>query len=147
MNRFLIFAMLVMTSCVTRKACERKFPVVDSVRVVSRTVTVYRDTVVYVEVPGDTVWRVSDTLDGISTLRTPLAQSYALVKDGRLWHRLEQRDSTVPVVLKGALKSTETRFDTVAVKTVKGNELSRAQWGFIFLGVIVVCFSFLSLKR
>jgi len=53
----LILMVLIFSSCVTRKICLKKFPVVaDTVEVVHyRDSLVYRDTTIWVTIPGDTI--------------------------------------------------------------------------------------------
>ena len=55
-----ILAVLVLTftGCITQKKCYRKFPpTIDTVKIVfSRDSIVYKDTTLYLTIPGDTVW-------------------------------------------------------------------------------------------
>ena len=46
------------TGCITQKQCYRKFPpLIDTVKIVlSRDSIVYKDTTLYLHIPGDTVW-------------------------------------------------------------------------------------------
>lgn len=115
---------LLASSCNTRLVCEKRRHAdrSDSISSNINTVTVIRDTTIYVQIPGDTVFasiplaqfpmhgldKAQNPAIGISRLRTPNATSSVWVKDGRLNHRLEQKDTTVTSNLKGALKTSTT---------------------------------------
>lgn len=104
-----LFFLTIFSGCVTRKACDRKFPdkEKDSVSLVSTTVTVIRDTTIYIQIPGDTVFKSVNASDNeLSKLNTSLASSEAWIRDGKLNHRLEQKDTIVASTIKGALKTT-----------------------------------------
>jgi len=60
----LMLMVLIFSSCATRKICLRKFPVVaDTVEVVHyRDSLVYRDTVITVTIPGDTIVQTDSVL-------------------------------------------------------------------------------------
>lgn len=104
-----ITLIFLLPSCITRKACERKFPSIehDSISFVTNTVTVYRDTTVYIKLPGDTVYESIPIGEGVSVLKTPFAKSYAWVKDGRLEHRVEQEDTVINRIFNGAIRIKE----------------------------------------
>ncbi len=131
----------------TRERCERKYPAgTGSVSTTVNTISTIRDTTIYVWVPGDTVFQwvaVSDT--AVSSLNTPLAHSSAWIRDGRLNHRLEQRDTIISKTIEGALKTTitESQRKEILVKTEYINELTWWQWlqvylGRVFIGLLVV---------
>lgn len=131
--------LFVISGCVTRRACDRKFPgSVDSVRTVSRTVTTYKDTVVYVKLIGDTVFSTLLLTDKPvdSKLNTPLAKCTVSVKDGKLTHRLEQKDTTLSSTIRNAQKYTTTSNIKEHTKTriIKENIPTPWQWFQIYLG-------------
>ncbi len=136
----------LLTACVTKQKCERKFPARDSIVTTVNTVTVIRDTTIYLEIPGDTVFISVPMVEGeVSKLNTPMAISYAWVLSGKLNHRLEQRDTVVPKHIVGALKSTIEASSKEAVKTQVEftNILSGFQWlqvyfGRVFIGMIII---------
>lgn len=127
---YLVLLMIPFCSCVTRKACEKRFPPIekDSVRIVRETVTTIRDTTIYITLKGDTVFRSIPMGQGVSKLETPFAISYASVRDGRLNHRLEQRDTAVGVTIKGAVKTTQSTTDRNEVIRKKEYEFTGWQW-------------------
>lgn len=103
-EHFLLILLLINASCATRR-----FPG-ESVREVRSTVTVYRDTTIYIRLPGDTVFLASGVGEGdVSRLITGLAVSEAWVEEGMLKHRLLQKDTLVSGIVKNAVRSTSSR--------------------------------------
>lgn len=136
-----LFFLTIFFGCVTRKSCDRKFPdkEKDSVSVVSATVTVIRDTTIYIQIPGDTIYKSVFASDNeISKLNTSLATSEAWIRDGKLNHRLEQKDTVVASTIKGALKTTrevESRKEVINhIEYV--NRLTGWQWVQVWIGRI-----------
>lgn len=172
----LILASLL-SSCVTRRACERRFTDLGanvSTTDSTNTLTVIRDTTILVKIPGDTVGtsvllndvvrlnselpslpltesslsessklgatQSSVTQSNVSTLSTRLSKSTIWLKDGRLHHRLEQKDTTVSATIKGALKTTHKTSITRSQKertiqqTRYANQLTGWQWTQVYLG-------------
>lgn len=106
---YLIFSIFIIPACTTRKACSRKFPPVlkDSVKEVYKTVTVYRDTTIFVHLPGDTLYlETSAQSQKVSKLTSGLAISEAWISNGVLKHKLVQSDTILPFTLTNALSST-----------------------------------------
>ena len=116
----IILAVVCATSCVTRRACDRRFPPVTTTSASTITEVYIRDTVVKVVFEGAQLMDSSelkadaniDLLNRItadkSILRTGPATSEAWVADGRMYHRLQQRDTAIDVTLKGALQTLRT---------------------------------------
>ncbi len=108
------------------------------------TITVIRDTTIYIEIPGDTTFTSVPLVDGeISKINTPLAISYAWVTAGKLNHRLEQKDTVLPTTLKGALKTTIKEVQVQEVKTriefrLTGWQQVQVYLGRVLLGIIVL---------
>lgn len=129
----------LMVSCVTRKTCERKFQAyqADSVLTVTNIVTVIRDTTIYVRLPGDTVFETVP-IDDVSILSTGMATSSAWVKDGKLKHKLETRDTSIGVQFRGALKTSSSSFERNRIIKQKSfyNQLSSWQLLLICLGKV-----------
>lgn len=135
-----IFLLTFLSGCITKKACERKFPHPgrDSVSVVANTVTLIRDTTIYVRMPGDTVFGSVPVFE-VSTLTAGTATSTARVMDGMLLHRMEQRDTAVAAHLKGALRTTsrEIARKEVVYRTQYTNQLTGWQWFQVWVGRIL----------
>ncbi|MGE5412255.1 MAG: hypothetical protein ACM3MI_14940, partial [Clostridiales bacterium] len=56
---------------------------------------VIHDTVINIKLIGDTVYKITQASSGeISELTTPLACSFAWIENGKLNHRLQQKDFT-----------------------------------------------------
>ncbi|HLN52749.1 MAG TPA: hypothetical protein VK212_03505 [Lentimicrobium sp.] len=135
----IILICLSLSSCVTRRACDRKFPSTekDSVREVINTVSTYRDTTIFIKIQGDTVYRENILREGnVSKLNTSLAISEAWVSNGKLKHRLTQKDTIIPKTLKSALKTTLTASEKekVVYRVRKVNELTNWQWVQVWAG-------------
>ena len=145
---FMLISALLASSCNTRLVCKKRSPVdqYDSISNSIKTVTVIRDTSIYVNLPGDSVF-VTTPIDEVSRLNTSLASSTAWIKNGKISHRLEQKDTTIPATIKGALKTTTTKSDSTHTihQTRYINRLSGWQWtqvylGRLFMGLLAVIF-------
>ncbi len=142
MKLYILIILTFLTSCATRKMCDRKFPA--GVNTTVNTVTVIRDTTIYIEIPGDTVFQSVPVVEGeVSKLNTPLALSYAWVVGGKLNHRLVQKDTVVPSTVKGALKTSIKEAQVQEVKTRIEFRLTSWQQvqvylGRVFIGLVVV---------
>ena len=126
----------------------------DSVSVVVKESVIYRDTIIYVEVPVEndrTILPVADT----SHLETSLAVSDAWVVDGRLNHTLSHKQErlakviTMPVYLRS--EQTEHLSHQVVVKEVEKQlnwwQNFRMSVGTIALIVLFVWLVFMLIKR
>ncbi len=128
-NLILLLALILLaSSCVTQKRCNRKFP--PTVTTITNTITetILRDTIVYVTLPADTVFSPGDTVyidieTGLATskkseLETEYAKSWAQVVNGILLHELIQKDAEVEQRIKDAIRehSTHTVSETTIVK-------------------------------
>jgi hypothetical protein len=145
----LVFVALLMSGCVTQKRCEQKFPpqiiTIDSV--ITKTETIYRDTTIFIELPGDTI---RDTVEvtvkeGIANSRpsiheTDLAWSMAQVVNGFLQHELIQKDSTLARVIENAIRESATTTDKtkLVTKIVEKNYITSWQWFQIWLGRLLM---------
>lgn len=133
----------------------------DTIRT-TNTVTEYKDTVVYVTIPGSTVTQhdtifVESSPDpfGVpqlntrkSTLNTSLATSTAWVQNGQLKHTLVQRDSVYKAQINNAIRITQGITYESIVRTrppVKEHYLTWWDQTFKWLGVIfsILCVSLL----
>lgn len=126
----LIIAVLMLFSCSTpeqiqQRKCEKAqkayelkayklgcpWKIYDSV-LVTKTVTDYRDTTIFVKLPGDTVYDsipVPYALDfstPVNTLETKYAISKAWIQNSLLKHTLVQKQSNIPATLPGAIQTT-----------------------------------------
>ncbi len=141
-----IVLITILTSCATSARFKKKPLKGSSVETKTNTVTIIRDTTIYITIPGDTVFHTMPLDDGeVSKLVTPLAFSYAWLNDGKVFHRLEQRDTVVPKNIKGALKTTiaESHKQEIKDHIEYINKLSTWQWlqvyfGRVFMGVLMI---------
>lgn len=134
-----IITLLIFSGCVTRKACDRKFPPVEmnSISETSKITTTYRDTTVYVKFPGDTIFKEILLKPGeVSKIASPMAVSEAWISQGKLNHRLSQKETMVPAVINDAVKTTVTTADRERIvhRVKKVNELTNWQLIQIWIG-------------
>lgn len=139
---FITLILLILSSCITRKACDRKFPLaaIDSMKEIIRTVTTYRDTTLFITVKGDTVFKeLPVNVNEVNRLSTSLSMSEAWINNGKLKHRLVQKDTIIPATVKNALKTSVTASETVKVlyHERKVNELTQWQRIEIWIGRIL----------
>ena len=129
MNRILyLTVILLLSSCVTQKRCLQKFP--PEVVVLRTDTLIYRDTIIYIPIEGDTSYVEDPWIDdepwiepqkiNIGPIRAdvPLAHSQAGVTDNVLWMRLIQRDSVLRFKIDSAIRE---HSDTITItSTVVG---------------------------
>jgi hypothetical protein len=104
---------------------------------VTNTVTIIHDTVINIKLTGDTVYKVTQpSNNAISELTTPLVCSYSWIDNGKLYHKLQQKDTVIPATLKNAVRLTNTTTNDFrnATKVIKTNQLTSWQWFQIYLG-------------
>jgi len=165
---FYIFSIaLLLSSCMTtklerqemrRKAkCEKLGCYSsDSMMIIRETITIKRDTTIYIHVPGmtvhDTIEVEQDPVTGLinskkSILQVPFATSYAWVQNGKLHHDLIQKDSLITEVVKDALwliKENETLRQKLTIKgpPERINYVTGWQWFQIWSGRILLILLF-----
>lgn len=71
----------------------------DSVSVIVRDTTIFRDSLIYVTIPMESDKAVLPDTD-TSRLRTSVAESEAWVAGGHLFHNLRNRDALIPIEVK-----------------------------------------------
>ena len=144
-NLILLLTLILLTSsCVTQKRCNRKFPPQTTIETKIVTQVEYRDTIVYVTIPADTVFSPGDTVyidnnTGLtyserSELNTDFARSWAQVVNGILLHELIQKESEIEQKIKDAIKEHSTHTETVKETVREVNVLKWWQLGLIWIG-------------
>jgi len=160
---FLMLSLLFFTSCITQNRIERKCRKAklnyviaaskwgcpkdcDSTFVQSQVII--KDTTIYVPIPGETVHDSIPVIitkglmnTPVSILETTYSRSKAWVENGTLKHTLDQRPSTIPVILPGAIhNSTSSTIQTIKVPYYVYRPISKPlHWWhklFIWSGVI-----------
>jgi hypothetical protein len=159
----LILALLILltgASCVTQKRCHQKFP--PEIKVITNTVIQYKDTVIYVKIPGDTVIQ-KDTIKvfidketGIissspSWLFSSYSKSMAQVVNGLLKHSHFQDEKELEFIIKDAIQKHSTHTTETIVQEVEVNKLKWWQkvyiwFGKLFIVVLIGVGVFLALK-
>jgi hypothetical protein len=111
----ILILVLISSSCVTQKVCQRKFPIsADTVRIVIlKDSIVYRDTIITVKISGETV---SDTIvipcpppppvyiPDTARVETTLAKAVAWWDYPYIKLRLIQKDTTIEARLDSAIR-------------------------------------------
>jgi hypothetical protein len=100
-----------LTSCITQQRCFERFPPVSSVHdsIIYRERTVYRDTIITIKIPADTV-RITQDIDSLIrplVAENKYAKAIAEVYKNKLRLTLVQKDSEITVKLDSARKQTE----------------------------------------
>ena len=168
---YLLLALILLSSCVTQSRKNRKCtkamiryetaahkwgcPMVQDSTFV-QSLEIIRDTTIYVPIPSQTV---HDSIPVISTnglmntpvslLETTYSRSKTWVENGTLKHTLDQRPSTIPVILPGVIHTSASN----TVRTIKvpyyvdrpvTKPFSWWQRFFLWTGVIIwwaaICF-------
>lgn len=161
----IITIVLLMSSCISERRCNKLYPPVPSTNtkdsIVTRDIIVYRDTTVYVPVasPPDTVEKVikvtarhnkiySDTI----IAETKLAKAVAWVYSSKLNCRLTDKDTGVLVKLDSAL--VESKFYKELYHTELNREVNEVRYipGFYrfclwwFIGTVMFILIYIGLK-
>ena len=117
----------------------------DSVRIIVKDSTIFKDSVVLVEIPTERERLVAAATD-TSHLETSVAWSEAYVADGKLFHTLQNKDALLPVKITIPEKvHTEQREKALIYKQTEivevEKELSRWQRFIQMLGygVLIAC--------
>ena len=159
----LLLSLLFFTSCITQNRIDRKChkakmkydlaatkwgcPKTQDSTVTTSQVTI-KDTTIYVPIPGQTVHDSIPVIitkglmnSPVSLLETTYSRSKAWVENGILKHTLDQRPSTFPVILPGAIhNSTTSKIQTIKVPYYVDRPISKPlHWWqklFIWSGII-----------
>ena len=131
------------SACATQERCNERYP--PKVTEVTKTVTVYRDTTVYVYIHADTVHDTKTVYidrGGLiqsdhSMLNTRFARSTAYVKDSKLFHDLTQLDDSIASVIHNATR-TEIQYIDKTTEVPVPRDLTGWQWFQIWAGRILI---------
>lgn len=117
----------------------------DSVRIIVKDSTIFKDSVVLVEIPTERERLVAAATD-TSHLETSVAWSEAYVTDGKLYHTLQNKDALLPVKITIPEKvHTEQREKALIYKQTEIVEVEKelSKWqNFIQMlgyGVLIAC--------
>ena len=158
---YLVLFGLLVTSCVTKRACMLKFPSVnDTVKITTvRDSIVIRDTTIFIHLPGQTVTDsisipcpiVPGYIPKKAFAETPLAMATAWWEYPDIKLQLVEKDTTIVERLAGALKESyywKTLYEKVhitpaPVKYVPGFYKFCT---FAFFGICIAIIGFIVLK-
>ena len=141
---------LILSSCSVQRRAERKCEKATykwgcdfgtDTAYIKETVinTLYKDTTIYVHIPGDTVHDsvpvvVEIFTDGTTlvttkknTLQTSLATSQAWIEAGRLHHTLIQKDSVYKAQIENAIRITQHFMRESTTRVIEVNRLTKWQ--------------------
>lgn len=93
----IIAAALLLCSCAAQRAAQETQR--DSVRVETIERTIYKDSIIFVQVPAESDAATLPDSD-TSRLETSLAESEAFVRGGQLHHTLRNKETLLPVPVK-----------------------------------------------
>jgi len=168
-NLIIISILLLSVSCMTvkriskhcsefEKVCVTETKIQTDTIIKTKTVIRYRDTTLYIEMPGREIIKEVPVYikEGIvesdlSVLVTPLARSYAQVVNSKLSHELIQVDTTLRIKLENALKYSkvlETQIISLKEKKVVPVKENSRFAGFTikwFIGSIILIIIFLTI--
>ena len=148
---FTIGIFLILSGCVTKKNCQRKFPpVVHEITIIEyEEKETFRDTTFYELIPGEIVVKIDTVFvsenglvnSNVSFLETSLAWSKSQVIDSRLIHELVQIDTTLEIRLKDAIKEIDRLKEVTTIKkeiTEVPRKLTKWQQFRIWIGNITL---------
>lgn len=151
----------ILTSCVTRRQCENKFPCNDSVSNFYITETKFRDTLIFINVPADTVYltQVITVKEGhngllqseVSYLDAEYAWSKAWVKDGNLKHTLVQKDTAISKLIENVSTTALTIKERVVYKSKEKNlswwQSTQIQLGRLLIITLIVLIIYRAVRK
>jgi len=147
----LLAAMLIFSGCVTQSKCDRKFPpqvmVITKDSIIRTTNTIYKDTLIYVYLKGetkystDTVWIENGLIrSNKNHLFTSFADSWAWVENGRLYHQLIQKDTLIGQEIKDAVRltweSAERFYNTKEVQVKTERYIPKWVWWCLAISIL-----------
>lgn len=143
---FILLCLVLLSSCNPAKYCAKRFPPTTTTDTITTTLTEYRDTIIYITLEPETIYKetpvyiyiteegepaaTSDTV----TASTYYATAWAWVGGGRLSLKLQNRDNNIMVTIDSALKvinNTEQIIVTNVTKVPVVSEFCR--WRYFAL--------------
>ena len=157
----IILLMVLASSCATQQRCFRKFPPEVSIDTIFKEIIkdtiIYKDTTIYISLPGETVIDSIFISQGIVTtpvkvLETDLARAEAYYRTPKVYLKLIQKDTTLRIRLDSALRTSkhfEAKYYEILKKQVQKEKYipklySAAFW--ILIGIIGAIISYITLK-
>lgn len=154
MKYIIIILALISTSCVTQRRCYDKFPP-DTVKIV-RDTTIYKDTTIYIHLPGDTVRDSIPVPVSIppdinrkpAEAHTSLAHARAWIENRQLKLELTQKDSLFQVQLDSAIRANKHQetITRIVEKPLPPKPFYKVGF-FILLGLVLFTITLLILAR
>jgi hypothetical protein len=120
MKKLILFGLVLVlfSGCMTKNQWQRKYPMPEpTVNTVIKETVVYRDTIIYVQIPADTVFKTDTVSVDLKTglINYPLqrldveyAYSTVSIINSRLQHHLFQKEAKIEQTIKDALKDAQT---------------------------------------
>ena len=158
----ILIAALILSGCVTQRRCFDKFPPPPpSTTTITETVTITRDTTIYIRVAADTIPQTDTVrigLDGLinyprQRLDTKHAWSVVWIENSRLRHELYQKEEQLAATIKDAISKAETVKETIIEKPypvpmqLSWFKQTLIRLGWAFLGLIMLAVVAFGLRR
>ena len=113
----ILIAVLTLTACTTQRRCFNKYPPPPpSTTTITETVTITRDTTIYIRVAADTITQTDTVKIGVDGLinypkqRLDVKHAWSVVwiENSRLQHTLYQKEAELAATIKDAISKAET---------------------------------------
>ncbi len=153
----IILSILLLSGCNAKRWCSKRFPPETKTEIKIVEKEVIRDTTVYVYLQADTVFQkdtitVYETPDGYQTTLSMLDLEYsystAQVINGRLDHKLFQKETLIEQTIKNAIKenSTHTVIETTEVREVVKDNFWTRLYRIYFWSTIALIAGYVAAK-
>ena len=150
MSRLLIVAtlLLIVSGCVTRKNCNKKYPPTESTRIdsfyIEKEVVKWKDTIIYKQLPPIVVERYVSIKDTLK-LTGSYSEAFAWISDGNILGRLNE--GIKPAKIEYSIKEVEVEKE--ATKTEYKKEIVNVPYiplfakilmwvGIVFISFIII---------
>jgi len=160
-----IIVLTLTASCVTQKRCNRRFPVSPETiikdSIVYKERIAYKDTTIFVKLPSDTVYK-KDTITIVNGYvyvapiyaESKMASAKAWIRQNKLNLMLADKDTTIEIKLKDALKTAEfwefkykTEKQTIVVKEKYTPRFWKfTGWLGIILTLVLIAYIYLKIR-
>ncbi len=135
-----LIIIFLFNSCASRKFNNHE------VQQTINTITLYKDTTIFIPLPGDTVYLEAPAIPGSkSKLETNLATSEAWIEGDVLKHRLVQKDTVIDRTIRNAVKTTVLEKEKIVTQRQKSwperlqvSNVKLVLWVVVILLVIIV---------
>lgn len=162
MKLLIILIALTLTACTTQRRCFDKFPPPPpSTTTITETVTITRDTTIYIRIAADTITQTDTVRIGIDGLisypkhRLDVKHAWSVVwiENSRLQHTLFQKEAELAETIKDAISKVETseveiiREPYPVPMQLSWFKQTLIRLGWAFLALIILAVAALGFRR